>query len=91
MLPNIFKIVEEKIKYLLTLKNISSIDALQFYRWITTLKYWKRYFDNMAECHPLLNYQPKPPTEYHMSELVAIVEDNVKKAVQAMNLQALLF
>lgn len=56
LLPSIFKIVEEKIKYLLTLKNISSIDSLQFYRWITTLKYWKRYFDHLVETHPLLNH-----------------------------------
>ncbi len=57
MLPSIFKIVEEKIKYLLTLKNISNIDALQFYRWITTLKYWKRYFDGLAESNILLNHR----------------------------------
>lgn len=40
MLPSIFKIIEEKIKYLLTLKNIRNISSLQYYQWISILKYW---------------------------------------------------
>lgn len=58
LLPSIFKIIEEKIKYLLTLKNISSIDALSFFRWITALRYWQRYLDDLVEHNPLFSHQP---------------------------------
>ena len=91
LLPSIFKIIEEKIKYLLTLKNISNIDSLQFYRWITTLKHWKKYFDHLDESHPLLNHQPRGPAAEMVQELIEVVVDNIRKAVQAMNLSSLLF
>ena len=91
LLPSIFKIIEEKIKYLLTLKNISNIDSLQFYRWITTLKHWKKYFDHLDESHPLLNHQSKGPAAEMVQELIEVVIDNIRKAVQAMNLSSLLF
>ena len=48
MLPSIFKIIEEKIKYLLTLKNIRNISSLQYYQWISILKYWQRFFDYLV-------------------------------------------
>ena len=74
----------------MTLKNISNIDSLQFYRWITTLKYWKRYFDFLAENHALINYQGKGPAAELIEELTSITVENVKRAMQAMNLQSLL-
>lgn len=60
MLPSIFKIIEEKLKYLLSLKNIRNISALQFYQWVSVLKYWQHFFDSLVDSQPLINYAPKP-------------------------------
>jgi hypothetical protein len=92
MLPSIFKIIEEKIKYLLTLKNIRNISAFQFYQWISVLKYWQHFFDSLAEEHSLINYLPNehPQTRPLIAELTEIVLENLRKAVSAMNLKNLL-
>lgn len=92
MLPSIFKIIEEKIKYLLTLKNIRNINAFQYYQWISVLKYWQRFFDLLVEEHPLVNYSPKdhPSTQALIAELCEIVNENLRKAMHTMNLKNLL-
>lgn len=92
MLPSIFKIIEEKIKYLLTLKNIRNISSLQYYQWISILKYWQRFFDYLIEEHSLLNFKPKPDTAVStlIHELTEIVLENVRRAINAMNLKSLL-
>ena len=92
MLPSIFKIIEEKIKYLLTLKNIRNINSFQYYQWISVLKYWQRFFDSLAEEHPLVNYSPNdhPSTQPLITELCEIVNENLRKAMTAMNLKNLL-
>lgn len=80
------------MKYLLTLKNISSISSFQFYQWISTLKYWQRYFDYLIDSHPLLNYHSsdKPASKEKIEQLCDIVVENVKRAVSAMGLKTLL-
>lgn len=60
MLPSIFKIIEEKIKYLLTLKNIRNINSVQYLQWISVLKYWQGFFDYLLEEHTLINFSPNP-------------------------------
>lgn len=92
MLPSIFKIIEEKIKYLLTLKNIRNISSLQYYQWISILKYWQRFFDFLIEEHSLLNFKPNPNTAVSplIHELTEIVLENMRRAINAMNLKALL-
>lgn len=74
----------------MTLKNISNIDCLQFYRWITTLKYWQRYLDHLTESHPLVNHEPVGPAGRLVGELVWVVRENLGQAVQVMGLQRLL-
>ena len=86
LLPSIFKIIENKIKYLLTLKNISNIDALSFYRWITTLKYWKKYFDYLVGQHPIMVRVVEGDSKEYVEQLKEIVVDNVNKSIETMNL-----
>lgn len=78
LLPSIFKIVEEKVKHLLTLKNISSITPFQFYQWVSTFKYWQKYFDYLVEEHPLLSHAPSqdhshPEAPQAIEELCQVV------------------
>jgi hypothetical protein len=75
MLPSIFKIIEEKIKYLLTLKNIRNINSFQYYQWISVLKYWQRFFDYLIEDHSLINFKPKANnlTQPLVTELCEVV------------------
>lgn len=75
----------------MTLKNISNIDSLQFYRWITTLKCWQRYFSDLAEQHPLLNHNPTGPSSTQIQQLLDVVIEQTRKAIQAMSLQTLLY
>ena len=72
---------------MLSLKNIANIDCLQFYRWITTLKYWQRYFDYLLHEHPLLNTTPSCPL---VQDLYEIVQENLRKSVQSMRLNTVL-
>lgn len=75
---------------MLTLKNISSIDALSFFRWITALRYWQKYLDQVAEHHPLLNHQSTGPAQPYIEVLTETILDNLRKASQAMSLPNLL-
>lgn len=92
MLPSIFKIIEQKIKYLLTLKNIRNANSVQFYQWISILKYWQRFFDYLIDQHSLINFSPKPNpnTRPLIAELTEVVNQNLRKAIATMNLKSLL-
>ena len=92
LLPSIFKIIEEKVKHLLTLKNISNITPFQFYQWISTFKYWQRYFDYLVEEHPLINFSPNPNprTAAVVEQLCEVVRDNLRRAMGTMGLERLL-
>lgn len=62
---------------------------MQFYQWISTFKYWQRYFDYIQAANPLL-LPSSSPAHPAVQQLKAIVADNVAKAVAAMGLNNLL-
>lgn len=55
ILPAICKVVIEKLKMLMGLKNISGITFAEFRQWISVLEYWRRYTDGLIEDNPLIN------------------------------------
>jgi hypothetical protein len=56
VLPSIFKIIEEKVKHFLTLKNMSNATPQQFFQWVSLIRFWQRWFDALVEESLLLNY-----------------------------------
>lgn len=57
ILPTICKIVIDKVKSLMTLKNINGVGLQEFKQWVGLLEYWQKFTDNLIDDHPLINYE----------------------------------
>ena len=55
ILPAICKIIIERIKNFLSLKNINGVGLNEFKQWLGLIEYWQKYVDNLIEEHSLLN------------------------------------
>jgi hypothetical protein len=56
VLPSIFKIIEEKLKHFMALKNLSHASPQQFFQWVSLVRFWQKWFDVLVEESVLLNY-----------------------------------
>lgn len=82
ILSAISKILIDKLKGLMSLKNINGIGFVEFKQWISVLEYWRKYTDSLIEDNPLMN------TEMDNDEVEEAINEAFKKMVTTFNINS---
>ena len=80
IIPTIGKIIMEKLKSLMSLKNINGSGLPEFKQWLGLFDYWQKYYDNLVDESPLVNYDGP------VGGLEESISDTFRKTLQLMNI-----